>query len=235
MILDLLPPRETPLLAQFVALDCVLAALYLWHHPATPLFTLLEECRRYLPLNSSRFSKRRLEGSNLLRADVRAAGFTVLHFFKYGRTLSIRLGWMFPQGRSNPIPGPCLYAASIDCRPTPSRTLGKGVWLPPLPYTLWFAMAKQLKKFYRKDPLELLSPEGVAAALGCITWTKVFLMTPKEIRQCRVEFVRENQELLDKPTEMAKAMIAAGLYTDTTQFGAIKKQMPKLIDPNPSE
>ena len=221
--------RETPLLAEFVALDAVLATLYDEHQPATPLFALLKEFRDYLPVHPSLVQKRRKDGASLVSPEVRAAGFEVIDLFLYGRTLLIQFGWVFPQDRSNPTSSTCLYASAIECKPTPSRTLGKGKWLLPLPNSMRYLLARQLKKFYRKDPLKLLSEEGVAVALERVTWTKVFLLTPKEIRQERIEFVREHPELLGKPTEMAKAMIAAGLYTRYTELGSIKKQLLGLV------
>ena len=220
--------REPPHLGEYVSLDCVLVTLYQEHKPANALFSVLKECREYLPMNSG-FEKRCADGAKFVSAEVRALGFEVLNFFAYGRTLSIQMGWVFPQDRHNAEATLSLYAAAIDFKPTPDRTMGKGKWSPPMPGCLWHLLAKVLKTGYRRDPVELLSEEGVSRALASFKWTKVTLSSSKEIRLHRLEFIRQHPEILDKPTEMAKAMLAAGFYTDITQISAIKQQLPKLV------
>lgn len=53
----------------------------------------------------------------------------------------------------------------------------------------------------------------------------------------RIEFTRAHPELWDKPTELAKAMHAAGLYAPATHHSAIARHCPKLVAlaKNPNE
>jgi len=44
---------------------------------------------------------------------------------------------------------------------------------------------------------------------------KVSLLTPKELRQERLEFVRQHRELYQNPRQLAKLMKAEGLYFAT--------------------
>ena len=101
----------------FVRLDHVLASLYSDHKTARSLFSILEELREHLPINSS-MEKRREDGASLVRADIRDAGFEVKGIFSYGRTLTVGIVWAYPQDRQNPKCPVCVYAGSIDFKPT---------------------------------------------------------------------------------------------------------------------
>jgi len=78
-------------------------------------------------------------------------------------------------------------------------------------------------------PSSLLSEVGLQTALDSFKWTKVSLLTTKEAKLARIDFVRQHPELHNDHQALARALKKAELYSDTAEVYAIKKQVPRLI------
>ena len=92
-----------------------------------------------------------------------------------------------------------------------------------------YLFSKELKQMCLGNPVDMITDEGRKIALETFKWTKVSLLTPKELKKERLEFVRQHRELHQNPRELAKLMKAAGLYSDTVEVCAIVKQLVKLM------
>jgi len=210
------------------SLESLITALYLNHHPATPLPDLLNEIRAKIELKVGH-GRRRADFKGFLRKDMEDAGFELIELWQYGRTLAVSFGWVFEQDRNNPRSSLCLYAGGFHCSPTPDRTLGKGKWMMPMETIIGYLFSKELKQMCLGNPVDMITDEGRKIALETFKWTKVSLLTPKELKKERLEFVRQHRELHQNPRELAKLMKAAGLYSDTVEVCAIVKQLVKLM------
>lgn len=210
------------------SLENLITALYLKHRPATSLTDLLNDLRAKFEFKVGNH-KRRADFNGLLRKDIENAGFELIDFWQYGRALTARIGWVFEQDRKNPASSLCLYAGGFECRPTPDRTLGKGKWMMPMEVVTSHLFTKELKRICRGNPVNILTDEGKKVALETFEWKKVSLLTPKELKQERLECIRQHRELHQNPRELAKLMKAEGLYSDTVEIYAIVKQLVTLI------
>ena len=208
-----------------VSLDAALCSLYIKHEVKRPVTSLLQELRNELPLNHC-FYPRLENGSQMIKPDLGELGFEVVDFFPYGRTITVQFGWVFPQDRRDSSCKLCLYAGSIEFKPKPDRTLGKGDWRPPLEVSASYLLADWLESKAKKG---VLSETGIKAALENFKWTRVSTLTNREAKQARIDFVREHPELHSNHHVLAKALKTAELYSDTAEVYAIKKQVPRLI------
>jgi hypothetical protein len=222
-------PMSDPVLGKLHPLESLITALYLNHKPATSLEQFLTDMRERIPLRPG-YKKRKPEFKGLLRKDLEEAGFEVIGFWQYGRVYTVSLGWVFPQDRNNPQSSLCLYASGFECKPGADRTLGKGKWMMPMDVIVGFLFSKMLKKMCHGNPTELLNDEGKEVALANFKWTQVSLLTHKELKQARIEFVRLHPDMHQNPRELAIAMIEAGLYSTVAQVYVIAKKIPGLIE-----
>jgi hypothetical protein len=165
----------------------------------------------------------------LVHPEVRRAGFEVVGFFPYGTGLSVYFAWIAPQDRQVAEGHRHVYAAAIEFRPGPGRTLGKGKWSLPSETSVSYLMALQLRSLLKGDPQQWLSPEGVKVSLGQFKFTKVSLLTRQELKEARLEFIRQHPELHENPRELARALRSAELYSKTTELCAIVKRLPGLF------
>jgi len=107
--------------------------------------------------------------------------------------------------------------------------LEKGKFIAPTNSTMAFHLNRQLKSCCGSIPVDLLSEEGIKATWrdsngqGCST------LTPTQAKKARIQFVREHPELHEDPKALAKALIAAELYSDTTEVYVVAKQVPRMI------
>jgi hypothetical protein len=212
----------------FLSLDCALTSLYREHDVIRPLTALLAEFRDCLTLQEDDHLRRK-DGAGLVAPKVCEAGFQVGSFFVYGAGLTVNFVWVYPQDRDRPDCPLCIHAASIEFRPTPARTLGRGKWLMPMGTTVMYLLGKQLRSLLRGSPERCLSAKGVEAALSEFKWTKATMLTREQLVAARMEFVRQHPESHDQPRELARVLLKAGYWSDTTQLCVITKQVPGLI------
>ena len=214
------------LIGRIVTLDAVLCSLYLKHELKRPITSLLTEIRDHLPLNHS-FNPRIENGAQLMNPVWANAGFEVVNFFPYGRSITVRFGWVYPQDRQDSNAKMTVYAGALVFKPKPDRTLGKGEWLLPMEASVSYLFTQMLES---KGKQGVLSADGIKAAVDNFNWTKVSLLTVGEAKQARIEFVQAHPELHNDHSELAKALKKEGLYSDTAEVYVIKKQVPKLIE-----
>jgi hypothetical protein len=213
------------LIGRIVTLDAVMCSLYLKHEVKRPITSLLTEIRDHLPINHS-FNPRIVNGTKMMSPVWANAGFEVVNFFRYGRTVSVQFGWVYPQDRQDSNAKMTVYAGALVFKPRPDRTLGKGEWLLPMEASVSYPFAKMLES---KGKQEVLSEDGIKAAVDNFNWTKVSLLTAAEAKQARLDFVQAHPELHNDHGQLARALKKEGLYSDTAEIYAIKKQVPKLI------
>lgn len=215
----------------YAPLEALITALYLKHKPQTPLLDLLADIRERIHLAPGKFSTHRRQSKykGLLHDKFAKAGFELIGFWQYGRTLTTRIGWVFPQDRENPNAELCLYATCFESTPTPDRNLGKGKWITPMEVVVSYLFTRMLREMCPRNPVDMLNDKGKQLAGETYKWIKASLLTPKELKAARIEFIREHPELHQNRLELAKALIKDGLYSDTTQYTAIYKQLPGLI------
>ena len=218
---------STPI-GTFLQLQAMLSSLYVKHKVLRPITTFLQEFREHLPINFCH-DGRRDDGATLVKPALAEAGFEVTNFFSYGRSLSVQFGWVAPQDRKNRDARVNLYVATVEFKPTPERTLGRERWVIPSNASVSYLLTHELIALSSREPLGLLSEAGKQAALANFNWTKVSLLTVREAKRARVDFVRDHPELHDDPPALARALIKAELYSDTAEVYAIKKQVPRLI------
>jgi hypothetical protein len=213
---------------QFVRLECVLVTLYAQNDVRLPLPRFLEDFANCLQLNHG-LQGRMVNGAGMVKADLAEAGFEVVSVFCNGRTLNVDFGWVLPQDRDRPEVRRCFVAGLADFRPGPNRLLNGGKWLAPRKTMLTSVLEHAFRKLAGKTPIEAMSTIGQVAALERFKWTKVSLLSAKELRMARVEFVRSHPQLHQDLKVMAKAMQQDGLYTDIADLHAIVRQLPKLM------
>ena len=208
-----------------VSLEAVLASLYIRHEVKRPFTSFLTEVRDHLPVNHCYYPRIKY-GSEMVDRALAELGFEVITFATYGRTLTVQLGWVFPQDRQNSDSGLNEFAGTVQYKPRPDRTLGEGKWLSPSEATVAYLFTDMLESM---DQNHLLSGMGIQAAVDNFKWTRVSTLTNREARQARIDFVREHPELHGNPHVLAKALKRAELYSDSMEIYAIKKQVPRLI------
>lgn|GEM_PF-4397007 len=213
---------------QFIRLECVLVTLYKENDVRLPLQRFLEDFANCLQLNHD-FDRRMVNGAGMMKPHLADAGFEVISVICNGRTLNVDFGWVLPKDRPRPDVRRCFVAGLADFRPGPSRLLNDGKWLAPKKTRLTSVLYPGFMKLAGKTPIEALSAMGQIAALERFKWTKVSLLTAKELRIARVDFVRSHPQFHQELKTMAKAMQLDGLYTDIADLHAIVRQLPKLI------
>jgi hypothetical protein len=210
-----------------VPLDSFLASIYLNFKPAKPITEFLVECRDHLPIEPEAGSQRLMDGGVFVSTTAQKMGFEILTFNKYAKSISVCFGWVFPQDRKSN----CLLslpAGSVEFWPTRDRTLGASQFIESKNNNLAFQLNLLLRSC-GKDPIELLSEEGIEAVLEKFKWSKISTMTQTEAKEARFHFVKEHPELHKDPLSLAKALITEGLYFDTTQVDRIVKQIERMI------
>ena len=208
-----------------MSLEAMLGSLYVKPEVSRSITSVLEESRQHLPINHCIYPRRE-DGAKLVHPALTDAGFEVIKFFSYGRTLSVMFGWVYPQDRQDSKAKLNVYAGTVEFRPQPDRTLGKGEWQIPRETLMAYLLTQMLESF---GTAGLLSEAGTQAVLDSFKWTKVSLLTAQEAKLARVDFVRNHPELHHDHRAMAKALKNAELYSDTAAMYAIKKQVPRLI------
>ena len=214
----------------FIRLGCVLSSLYRFNEVRRPLLKVLEEFAGCLPVKANQSYQRIAGGSTMLVAGLQQSGFEVIGLTSYGRSINVQIGWVLARDRAaDGKTGGCFYALCIHFNPQPDRSLDNGRWHLPAETSLGFVLGQMVVGLTGSQPLEALSQAGQQAELKRFKWTKVSLLTTKQLKAARVEFINNHPELHQDFKAMAKSMQQDGLYTDITELAVIYKQVPKLI------
>jgi hypothetical protein len=221
------PQKQSSQVGPVVTLEAMLCSLYVKHEVTRSITSALEEFRQHLLINHCTYP-RRDDGAKLVHPALAKAGFEVIKFFPYGRTLSVQFGWVYPQDRQDAKAKLNVYAGTIEFKPKPDRTLDKGQWNIPGETSVAYLLTQILETLSGESP-GLLSELGTQAALDSFKWTKVSLLTAQEAKLARINFVRKHPDLHSNHQALAKALKNAELYSDTAEVYAIRKQVPRLI------
>ena len=216
---------QSTVVGKLVSLEAVLCCLYVKHDVTRPFTSVLEEFCQQFPINHG-ICPRHADGAKLVHPALAQAGFEVIKFLSYGRTLSVLFGWVIPQDRQDSKAKRNVFAGVIEFKPKPDRTFDKGRWIAPDKTTLTRLFTERLELL---NPSGLLSDLGLQTALNSFNWTKYSLLTTPEVKLARIDFVRQHPELHNDPQALARALKMAELYSDTAEVYAIKKQVPRLI------
>ena len=212
----------------FIRLGCVLSSLYRFNEVRRSLFKVLEEFAGCLPVKAERLARRIVGGSMMLAAGLQQAGFEVIDVSSYGRSLHVQIGWVLAEDRDNAVAKRSFYATTIHFNPQPDRTLNGGRWHLPAETSLGFVLSQMVVSITGSQPLKALSPAGQQAALKRFKWTKVSLLTVKQLKKAKLNFIVEHPELHQQPKELARAMKNDGLWTSITELHTIIKQIAGL-------
>jgi hypothetical protein len=212
-----------------VPLEAVLVSLYQDHEVARGIESFLPELCRSLAFHNTAFESSAVCPGELLVPKATDAGFQVVGFWQYHRSLYVRIGWEWAKA-SRSHSAKYYYAGTMEFRPTPARTLGKGKWSLPMQTTIYYLLFQKLCSLFQGDPQNWLTLAGHQTALNHYKWTKVNLMTRAELKQARLEFVRQNPHLHSQPRELARALREAELYAEHTELGAILRQLPRMLE-----
>lgn len=213
---------------RFIRLGCVLSSLYRFNEVRRPLLKVLEEFAGCLPVKADRLARRIVGGSTMLADGLQQAGFEVIGLTSYGRSLHVQIGWVLGEDRDNANAKRAFYALTIHFHPQPDRSLNCGRWQLPAETSLGFVLSPLIVALTGRQPVNALSSAGRELGLRRFKWTKVSLLTAKQLKKARVEFIRSHPELQQEPKELAKAMKEDGLWTSITDLHAITKQIAGL-------
>jgi hypothetical protein len=220
---------STPM-AKLMPLETVLTSLYRDHEVAKPLEVFLQELHESLSF-SDWCARRVSDGGRMLAPKVAAAGFEVIDFWQYGSRLHVSIGWASPREQKRPRDRRfTYYTLAVDFRPTPERTLGKGKWVMPVQTIFAHLLGSKLRSLLRGEPQKWFSEEGQQAALDHFKFTKTTLLSRAELKQARIDFVRQHPELHARPRDLATALRDAELYNEHTELHAIVKQLPRMLE-----
>ena len=213
---------------RFIRLGCVLSSLYRFNEVRRSLFKVLDDLAGCMPVKADRLDRRIVGGSMMLADGLQQAGFEVIGVSSYGRSLHVQIGWVLGEDRDNPKAKRAFYALTIHFNPQPDRSLNNGRWQLPAETSLGFVLGQLIVALTGSQPVNALSTTGRKMVLRRFKWTKVSLLTVKQLKKARVEFIRSHPELHQKPKELAKAMKEDGLWTPITEIHAITKQIAGL-------
>ena len=213
---------------RFIRLGCMLSSLYRFNEVRRSLFKVLEEFAGCLPVKAERLTRRIVGGSTMVVAGLQQAGFEVIGLTSYGRSINVQIGWVLSGDRADRKSKRCFYATTIHFNPQPDRTLNWGRWQLPAETSLGFVLSQMVVSITGSQPLKALSPAGQQAALKRFKWTKVSLLTVKQLKKAKLNFIVEHPELHQQPKELARAMKNDGLWTSITELHTIIKQIAGL-------
>ena len=206
----------------YYRLDCIISVLY-EKNKRLRVHSFVESVQWNLELKKSRTLFSHFEGEQPLQSDLLSFGYRTHLITSHGRSLTIYLSW------SAGLDTPMIEIGSMTFRPKPDRSLNEGSWSPPVEHTLIHVLWVEFIKIAPNKPIECLSSRGKTHVLDNFTWTKLSLMSPKEARLARIQFVKKHPELHKKPRLLAEAIKEKGLYAESTSVSQIMKSLPSLI------
>lgn len=93
------------------------------------------------------------------------------------------------QDRASSTATRCFHAVFLDFRPLPNQQLNDGKWGLPLETSISHVIGKSAMKLVGDRPLDALSEAGKAEVLQRFTWNPASLLTVKQLRAARLEFI----------------------------------------------
>ena len=165
-----------------------------------------------------------------LQIHARNAGLNLKEMFSYGRSLSVGFAWFPPQDlefASSPL---AVSLGVAEFLAQPDGTLNGGKWRPFRGDCIGNRLRKELGPLLRAAPKTLFTPEGWEVTQKQFKWQPVHFLKPRELKEARLKFIREHQNLWSDPKELARALQKAQLYQKETDIYQIRKGVEKLLD-----
>lgn len=212
----------------YVTLSAFLSELYCFYPSARSIKKFLADLGETLCLPTLNETPDR-SMSAPLRSEFVAAGYSVESVSAYGRRLLVDFEWTAPAPLDRR--GLTVQAGGVDFRPRADKSLGVGKWITLRPHYVEQLIFDDLRELAKGVPLDVFSAVGHDTLLSQFDWTPLALMTAKQARIARIEFVRNHSELVSDPRALAKALKEAGLYSDDTSVSQICRFLPSLLIP----
>jgi hypothetical protein len=124
---------------------------------------------------------------------------------------------------------PVLVTGGVDFRPRPNRTLDRGKWIGARKHSAEELLFSRLRSLCAGTPVDVFTEETKARMLAEFDWTPLALMTHKQARNARIEFVRANAALTMDAMQLAHALKSAKLYSEDTSLSQIRRFLPSLL------
>jgi hypothetical protein len=208
----------------FVPLESLLVGLYENFRIARSIFDVFTGLREMVEFPETRVTQRQ----PLISAAANL-GFETNYVDSYSQRLLVDIDWFPPRDRGPPERRLIIDTAAIDFRPRPDGTLERGKWCEPKTGFARVLLCAELRKIVPGDPIDLFTEAGRVELLGMFSWTPLARMTAKQARAARIEFIRNNAELIDDRRRLAEAMQRAGLYSESTTSWQIAKFIRSLL------
>jgi hypothetical protein len=213
----------------YITLSAFLAALYDLYDRATPIRRFFTDLAEILPFEDKAVLS--LEDSKYpLRPEIRTKGYRVGSVMPYGRRILVYFVWMATPSSTSDSPF-ILNLGGADFRPRPDRSLGSGKWHVPRDHFIETHLFRKLCFLSNGAPAKVFTEQACSQLLADFDWSPLALMTPKQAREARLDFVRKHPELVLDHKALAKAMKSAQLYSDDTSVSQICKFLPSLLTP----
>jgi hypothetical protein len=212
----------------YVSLSAFLSELYTFYPDARSVKSCLADLADSLCLAPNLDDNVGTREPIMLPALSIGGGYHVSSVFPYGRRIFVDFAWTTPQ-TDQAHRGVTVQAGGADFRPRPDRSLGPGKWITHRTHCIEAFLFSELRHLAGGSPANLFGEENQSALLNHFEWTPLTLMTAKQARRARIDFIRNHSELVPNRKALAKALKEAQLYSDDTSVSQICKFLPSLL------
>lgn len=210
----------------YIAVSAFLSEMYSLYTGLTNVRAFFQDFADFLPF-ASLLARTDLSDYPLC-SDVAKQGYRVGHVMSYGRRLLVDFAWLAEPSDATKERSH-VFAGGCDFRPLPDKSLGPGTWLQPRTHSVEALLFAELRSRAKTTPCSIFTSEAQSRLLDRFEWTPLALMTAKEARQARIDFVKQNSVLANDPKQLARALKAARLYSEDTGVSQIRKFLPNLL------
>jgi hypothetical protein len=212
----------------YISLSAFLAELYTFFPDARSVKSCLADLAESLCLPSNLDDNVGAREPIMLPTLAIGGGYHVSSVFPYGRRIFVDFAWSTPQA-DQAHRGMTVQAGGADFRPRPDRSLGPGKWITHRTHCIEAFLFGDLRRLAGGPPVNLFRKENQFALLDEFEWTPLTLMTAKQARNARIEFIRNHPALVPNHKELAKALKQAQLYSDDTSVSQICRFLPSML------
>jgi len=215
---------------RFVAVSPLLVEIFNQLRPDMAMEDFLQDFRTNIPVPSnSRTAWRELKpGEVKLTENLSSHGFVVSSANCYGVTLNLDIAWSFHDQVSG---WRTITAGYIEFRPRCGK-LNDGKWIRQRwQECIESHYFKRFAAIAPAKPIECLrGPDDIENLLKHFEWSNTTLHTEAELRQMRIEVIRNAPDLWTETRQLAELLKARDLYSHNTGVSQIMKFLPGLLD-----
>lgn len=211
----------------YITLSAFLAEMYQLHDGLTPIKRMFVDLAEALPFKDACRREINSEAYPLIN-EVETAGYAISSVMPYGRRIFVDFCWRVPTAVAQENPR-LIGLGSAAFRPRPDKRLDTGKWMPFRKHFVESLLWSELRGFGEGKPLVVLAEVTQVRILSEFDWTPLALMTSKQAREARIQFVRANRQLISDTKLLARALKQAHLYSDDTSVSQIRKFLPSLL------